>query len=69
VNAPRSVWYVRSMADQDTHRGAYSPVTRSVHAACGIEFIPLKLGLRGDRLALPGWPPDPDQVCPDCESA
>jgi hypothetical protein len=31
-----------SMSDGDTHRGIYSPATRSVHARCGIEFQPLK---------------------------
>jgi hypothetical protein len=37
----RSVsWYLRSLADADTHRGDYSIVTRSVHAVCGIEFVP-----------------------------
>jgi hypothetical protein len=59
-------WFVRSLADQDTHRGSYSPVTRSVHSICGAEFVPMKLGLRGDRLALPGWPPDPQQICVHC---
>jgi hypothetical protein len=59
---------LRSMADQDTHRGSYSPVTPSVHAACGVEFVPRRLGLRGDRLALPGWPSDPEQICPDCRN-
>jgi hypothetical protein len=59
-------WYLRSMADRDTHRGTYSPVTRSVHAVCGAEFVPRRLGLGGDRLALHGWPPDPDQICPEC---
>ena len=59
-------WFLRSMADHDTHRGNYSTATRSVHASCGLEFIPRRLGVRGDRLALPGWPPDPEQICPDC---
>lgn len=35
-------WFLRSMSDGDTHRGIYSPATRSVHARCGIEFQPLK---------------------------
>lgn len=66
--SPPGHWYLRSMADHDTHRGAYSTATRSVHSACGEEFIPLPVGLRGDRVALPGQPPDPDQVCPDCQA-
>ncbi|MGH3702983.1 MAG: hypothetical protein ACRDQY_26810 [Pseudonocardiaceae bacterium] len=57
-------WYLRSMADADTHRGHYSVVTRSVHALCGIEFIPKELPLGGP--ALPGSPLDPQQVCPQC---
>lgn len=35
---------------------------RSVHALCGIEFVPLQLPLGGP--VLPGSPLDPDQVCP-----
>lgn len=68
INKGRDVteWYVRSMGDNDTHRGQYSTTTRSVHALCGIEFVPLPIGWRGDRLTLPGQPPDPKQVCPDC---
>jgi hypothetical protein len=62
----RPAWYLKSMSDQDTHRGAYSPATRSVHAVCGIEFRPVPIGLTGDRLALSGHPPYPQQICPDC---
>ena len=58
-------WYLRSMADRDTHRGSYSTVTHSVHADCGIEFIPQQLPY--DRIALPGYPQDRDQICPDCQ--
>jgi hypothetical protein len=36
-------WYLRSLADADTHRGSYSTVTRSVHALCGVEFVPREL--------------------------
>lgn len=57
-------WYLRSMGDHDTHRGQYSIATRSVHAVCGEEFVPLKLAT-GAPLVL-GSPPDPAQVCPDC---
>jgi len=33
---------VHSMGDRDTHRGIYSPVTRSVHARCCIKFVPVR---------------------------
>jgi hypothetical protein len=62
-------WYVRSMSDNDTHLGWYCTTTRNVHAVCGTEFVPLRIGWRGDRLALPGQPPDPKQVCPNCYTA
>jgi hypothetical protein len=54
-----SGWFVRSLADHDTHRDIYSPATRSVHARCGIEFQPLPIGLHGNRIAFSGPPPDP----------
>jgi hypothetical protein len=56
----------RSLADADTHRGHHSIVTRSVHALCGIEFVPRPLPLGGP--ALPGNPLDPEQVCPQCRT-
>lgn len=52
-------WYLRSLANRDTHRGNYSIITRSVHAICGIEFVPLQLPLGGP--ALPGSPLDPSR--------
>ncbi|MGH3823488.1 MAG: hypothetical protein ACRDRA_11765 [Pseudonocardiaceae bacterium] len=58
-------WFLRSMGDGDTHRGAYSITTRSVHAVCGAEFEPLKL-TTGKPILLDGTPPDPDQICLDC---
>jgi hypothetical protein len=61
-------WYPRSMGDRDTHRGQYSITTRSVHSVCGAEFVPLKL-TDGSPLVLPGSPPDPDQICPQCRHA
>jgi hypothetical protein len=60
-------WFVRSLADHDTHRGVYCPATRSVHARCGIEFHPLPIGLHGNRIAFPGPPPDSDQICLACQ--
>ncbi|HZS22223.1 MAG TPA: hypothetical protein VFA63_14730 [Pseudonocardiaceae bacterium] len=60
----RSAWFVRSMGDADTHRGVYSPATRSVHAMCGIEFQPVPVGWPPKLGPLPGSPPDPQQVTP-----
>ena len=59
-------WYLRSLADADTHLGSYSTVTRSVHALCGVEFVPRALPLGGP--ALPGNPLDPAR-CPACSAA
>lgn len=59
-------WFLRSLADRDTHRGKWSPVTRSVFAACGVEFVPLQL--MRNRITLPGEPSDPAQVCPACRA-
>jgi hypothetical protein len=55
---PRLVWHLRSTGDGDTHHGVYSIATRSVHAACGVEFVPYH--------TLTGSPLDPDQICPQC---
>lgn len=63
---PRTIWYLRSMGDRDTHCGTYSTVTRSVHALCGVEFVPRPLPY--GRIALPGPPQDPAQICPQCAS-
>lgn len=63
-----SGWYLRSMGDRDTHRGTYSITTRSVHAACGAEFQPLKT-TAGAPIVLAGSPLDPDQVCQVCQGA
>lgn len=63
----RTGWFLRSVGDADTHRGVYSDVTRSVHALCGVEFVPRPLA--GGRNALPGEPADPQQVCPQCRRA
>lgn len=57
-------WYLRSLADRDTHRGTWSGASRSVHAVCGAEFQPVALPTGG--YFLPGLPPDPLQICPDC---
>jgi hypothetical protein len=59
-------WYLRSMGDQDTHR-AELRADGSVHALCGIEFVPRELPLGGP--ALPAYPLDPEQVCQACRGA
>ncbi|MGH3844370.1 MAG: hypothetical protein ACRDS0_23425 [Pseudonocardiaceae bacterium] len=59
-------WFLRSMGDHDTHRGALETANGTVAAACGVRFRPL--GLPGNRLSLPAYPPDPEQVCPKCRS-
>ena len=56
-------WYLRSMADRDTHHGTLRG-DGLVVAECGAVFEPISLPF--GRLSLPGEPPDPDQVCPTC---
>ncbi len=56
-------WYLRSLADRDTHRGELNP-DGTVAAQCGIRFAPRRLVLGG--VALPGHPQDRDQICPEC---
>jgi hypothetical protein len=68
MTTDKAAWFVRSMADADTHRCIYSPATRSVHARCGIEFQPIPVGWPPIVGPLPGTPPDPDQICPLCVS-
>ena len=57
-------WYLRSTDDHDTHRGTMSQ--SSVIAACGIRFAPRTIAF--GRKALSGEPPDPQQICPRCQS-
>lgn len=60
---PAGLWFLRSMGDRDTHRG----VLRSdgtVDAACGVDFRPRPLPY--GKVALPGNPQDPEQICPQC---
>ncbi|MGH3528315.1 MAG: hypothetical protein ACRDQV_15820 [Pseudonocardiaceae bacterium] len=64
MSTPDWRWFVRSLLDADTHRGHYSPATRSVHTVCGLEFQAPGYLLDG----LPGEPPDPQQVCPTCRA-
>jgi hypothetical protein len=56
-------WYLQSMGDADTHRGELQP-DGTLSAVCGIHFRPIDLPLGG--VSLQGYPPDPDQICPDC---
>ena len=56
-------WYLRSIGDRDTHRGELQP-NGIVRSACGVSFQPRTLPY--GRLALPGPPQDPDQICPQC---
>jgi len=56
-------WYLQSMSDADTHRGQLN-ADGTVTAVCGLRFRPIELPLGG--VSLPGYPPDPDQVCPGC---
>lgn len=65
MTAQPPAWFLRSVQDRDTHTGVYSGASRSVHALCGIEFVPRPLAY--GRIALPGAPLDPDQVCPRCQ--
>jgi hypothetical protein len=68
-------WFLRSLSDHDTHRGELRD-DGSVLAHCGASFTPrptLKVigpppgTLATGQLALRGSPPDPDQICPQCQ--
>jgi hypothetical protein len=59
-------WYLRSIADHDTHHGELQP-DGTVAARCGIQFAPRPLP-RGN-LALAGHPYDHDQICAACFNA
>jgi len=69
-------WYLRSLADHDTHRGRLGG-DGTVLALCGASFTPRPtmrvVGQHPGRLAA-GPPelalaPIPEQVCRDCEHA
>ena len=47
-------WYLRSTADQDTHRASGVRSDGTVAAECGLEFAPRPLPF--NRVALPGHP-------------
>lgn len=56
-------WYLRSAGDLDTHQGELQ-ADGTVLGRCGVTFRPRPLPY--DRVALPGQPQDPLQVCPQC---
>ncbi|MGH3808394.1 MAG: hypothetical protein ACRDRU_17585 [Pseudonocardiaceae bacterium] len=55
-------WFLRGIGDRNTHYGAQGP-DQMVTAMCGVRFTPRPL-----RESLPGHPPDPDQICPACDT-
>ncbi|MGH3702282.1 MAG: hypothetical protein ACRDQ9_21015, partial [Pseudonocardiaceae bacterium] len=68
-------WYLRSLGDHDTHRGRLCD-DGTVLAWCGVSFTPrptLRVAGRPPGtlvegpVALRGSPPDPDQVCGECQ--
>lgn len=59
------LWFLQSTGDHDTHRGTLS--RDGVDALCGIRFRPRTVAF--GRKALPGEPPDPEQVCLACLQA
>src|SRR4051794_34935952 len=59
-------WFLRSMADRDTHYGELRG-DGLVVAECGTVSEPISLAF--GRLSLRGEPPDPDQACPACRRA
>lgn len=56
-------WYLRSLADGDTHCGDWQP-DGTVVARCGARF---ELATR-NYPGRSGDPPDPAQTCPGCRS-
>jgi hypothetical protein len=61
-----SSWYLRSLSDHDTHKGELRP-DGTMLALCGVQFEPRPLPL--GRIALPGHPQDPEQICAKCRAA
>lgn len=64
--AVTTLWWPRSFADGDTHVGIWMPRGGSVRSACGLEFVPLPVGIPARRQPLPGAPPDRNQMCLRC---
>lgn len=75
ADTPLLAWYLRSLSDADTHKGRLRP-DGTVAASCGAQFAP-RPTLRVDGpipgelvegpLALRGNPPDPEQICQQCQ--
>ncbi|MGH3511376.1 MAG: hypothetical protein ACRDRB_03770 [Pseudonocardiaceae bacterium] len=68
-------WFLRSLGDHDTHRGRLRG-DGTVAARCGLRFTPrptLRItgpppgNLVAGPLALKGTPPDPEQICRQCQ--
>ncbi|MEO7193555.1 MAG: hypothetical protein ABIZ05_01835 [Pseudonocardiaceae bacterium] len=51
MSATPVIWFLRSIGDHDTHRGALRPADGTVIAACGVTFVPKVLPL-GRPLSL-----------------
>jgi len=66
VAGSESRWFVQSVADGGTHKGVYCQTSRCVHALCGVEFVPLPVGMPPKLGPLSGAPLDVDQICPEC---
>jgi hypothetical protein len=66
MGLPGGNWYLRSIGDRDTHCGELQS-DGSVLGRCGVEFRarPLPYG----RIALPYYPADPEQICPQCRES
>ncbi|MDQ4103776.1 MAG: hypothetical protein M3186_08740 [Actinomycetota bacterium] len=60
-----AVWFLRSGADHDPHRGLLLP-DGTVKAVCGQKFQPRPLAY--GKLAFNGDPLDPEQICPQCRA-
>ena len=69
------LWFLRSLGDHDTHR-ARMRADGTVAARCGLSFTPRPtLRITGQPtgqlvagpLALKGSPPDPEQICHECQ--
>jgi len=66
-----SRWYLRSLADHDTHRG-WLGGDGSVLALCGARFTPKPTVRQVGQRLVDGFPdlgsrPIPEQICPACK--
>jgi len=69
------LWFLRSLSDHDTHHGRMR-ADGTVAARCGLSFTPRPTltvagqppgALVAGPLALKGNPPDPQQICRQCQ--